>query len=89
MSRQRSTPDEPLTTLEWQKSTPAERLRDSLLVQKGNGVHFDIAWSVALEGALPSHERRDWREALVATRPDWERAYNREQTAFAKAILDP
>jgi hypothetical protein len=72
--------------------TPPEKLRDSLLAQREQGATFDLAWNVGCERALrfgpDADSRREWTDALLATRDDWERAYNGGHTAFARVNRD-
>ena len=61
--------------------TPPERFRDSLIEQRGRGVHFDIAWDVAIS----SQGRHPWRPIFMEQREEWRRAYEHEDTALGKA----
>jgi hypothetical protein len=54
---------------------PIVRFRRSLGTLRSWGLSFDSAWSLSFPRGTASRESRPLREALIATRPAWERAY--------------
>jgi len=60
---------------------PPARLRDELARRRGEGMRFPAAWppsvTVALSGIKTGDRRREWRDALAATKESWWCAYDR------------
>jgi hypothetical protein len=57
---------------------PPAQLRVALAYLRCEGYLFDDAWPLALKRVVWPHDtthRRQWREALRATRPEWEACY--------------
>jgi len=75
-----------------------EQVRDALAACRSAGMLFDEAWALVVDGAttrsghgmvkLPHNtgERRGWREALEATRGEWESAYERRPSRLSMAL---
>lgn len=79
-----------------QPPTPPEQIRSRLAAAKARGVEdFDLAWRAAFQRVRYADKgsRQDWRVALRATRPEWERAYRGEPTgvgdSFKTVALQP
>lgn len=71
------------------RSDPARQLRALLARSRANGRDFGSAWDFAWRSMVMPHdteERRAWREALDATRSEWRRAYEGEQSPRVEAI---
>jgi hypothetical protein len=75
------------------KPRPCVRLRELLAASKAEGIPFDEAWPSALsqmtrEKSWPhaTIERRQWREALDASRPEYRRCYQDEPSTFSNIV---
>jgi hypothetical protein len=68
--------------------SPPERLRESLLRQLQRGVHFDLAWYVALGYACRGRGADGWRLIFEEQRDEWERAYTRGETTFRHVMRE-
>jgi hypothetical protein len=74
----------------------AEQVLDGMRACQARGMTFDEAWAFVVgrantrEGVirLPhnTEHRRGWREALAATKAEWEAAWHNEPTAFSRAM---
>lgn len=70
------------------KTLPAEDLRARLDDARRRGLDFDAAWQAAWRAVrwpTDSGLRRDWKDALTISRPEWRAAYERRPTAFSRA----
>jgi hypothetical protein len=64
-----------------------EALRDWLVYWRSAGKPFAEAWALSVRRpGVGSGEEQAWREAFEATRPAWERAYNRELSRADRAF---
>ena len=68
---------------------PTALLAQALAYGRARGVPFDAAWEEALPTCWPtdSRLRMEWREAIQATRAEWEAAYEGRPTPFS--VLAP
>jgi hypothetical protein len=69
---------------------PAVRLREELLAARRAGQTFSTAWPPAVATALgtsPPKGRKDWENALWATRDAWEAAYEHEVALAGHAAV--
>ena len=73
---------------------PAVQVRQRLAVARRQGVSFDVAWDLLLNGFRGQRvkfphdttERRQWREVLEETRDVWEAAFHREAVPGGPAL---
>lgn len=71
----RETPRAP----EARAGTPAEQLREDLARLKSHGITFSAAWRSAISRIVwppDGQTRKEWKAAVEATRPEWERCYH-------------
>ena len=64
-------------------------MRDGLATHRRDGWGFGLAWRAAYRQIVWPHgdARRDWREALLWARPEFEAAYNREPPSVHAARM--
>jgi hypothetical protein len=74
-------------------SAPLDTLRAALHLERRKGTPFDIAWERARRTALldlnDHAKRKQWREAIDATREAWAAAYeHRDESLMHTLVLD-
>lgn len=69
---------------------PPLQLREGLARQRASGVEsFDEAWAASWLGVRWPHDtvqRRQWKEALMEMRPEWQAAYEGRATAQYRRV---